>query len=85
MLEFNDQPVGELIVKQHSQEQPIVESAVMSYVLAAVALIALIFLSVLLNVYINKRFMKSSELLSDELLAITENQNYHTHVNYICE
>ncbi len=80
VLEFNDQPVGELIVKQHSQEQPIVESAVMSYVLAAVALIALIFLSVLLNVYINKRFMKSSELLSDELLAITENQNYHTHV-----
>jgi len=80
VLEFNDQPVGELIVKQHPTEQPVVQSAGISYALAALAVLALIILSIAMSIFINKRFTKSSGSLSQELIAITNNADYNTHV-----
>ena len=80
VLEFNDQPVGELIVKQHPTEQPVVQSAGVSYALAALAVLALIILSIAMSIFINKRFTKSSGSLSQELIAITNNADYNTHV-----
>ena len=80
VLEFNDQPVGELIVKQHPIEQPIAESSVVSIGLAVLTLLALIILSFALSIFINKRFSKSSNSLSKELRAITENADYQTRV-----
>jgi len=80
VLELNDQPVGELIVKQHPQQLPIIESAALSYALAGLTLLALVILSFALSVLINKRFMKNSESLSNELMVITQNADYQTQV-----
>ena len=80
VLELNDQPVGELIVKQHPSEQPVTQSTGVSLALAAMTLLALIILSFALSIFINKRFSKSSSALSQELKAITENADYQTHV-----
>ncbi len=80
VLELNDQPVGELIVKQHPSEQPVTQSIGVSLALAAMTLLALIILSFALSIFINKRFSKSSSALSQELKAITENADYQTHV-----
>jgi len=80
VLELNDQPVGELIVKQHPSEQPVTQSTGVSLALAAMTLLALIILSFALSIFINKRFSKSSNALSQELKAITENADYQTHV-----
>lgn len=80
VLEFNDQPVGELIVKQHPIEQPIAQSSVLSIGLAGLTLLALIILSFALSIFINKRFSKSSSSLNKELKAITDNANYQGQV-----
>ena len=80
VLEFNDQPVGELIVKQHPIEQPITQSSVLSIGLAGLTLLALIILSVALSIFINKRFSKSSSSLNKELKAITDNADYQGQV-----
>ena len=80
VLEFNDQPVGELIVKQHPIEQPITQSSVLSIGLAGLTLLALIILSFALSIFINKRFSKSSSSLNKELKAITDNADYQGQV-----
>jgi len=80
VLEFNDQPVGELIIKQHPIVEPIAQSAGLAYGLAALTLVALAILSFALSIFINKRFTKSSESLSTELMAITDNADYQAQV-----
>ena len=81
VLEFNDQPVGELVIKQHPIAEPIAQSAGLAYGLAALTLVALAILSFALSIFINKRFTKSSESLSSELMAITDNADYQAQVN----
>ncbi len=81
VLEFNDQPIGELIIKQHSSIAAVQQSTGLAYGLVALTLIALAILSYALSIFINKRFTKSSEVLNRELMTITANADYQAHVS----
>ena len=83
ILLLNDQPIGELIIKQQLPAPPLTQqdSQVIAYIIAIVSVFALFALALLFNTYINTRLRKSSHLLNEELQAITENGNYDSKVS----
>ena len=83
ILLLNDQPIGELIIKQQLPAVPLTQqdSQVIAYIIAIVSVFALFALALLFNTYINTRLRKSSHLLNEELQAITENGNYESKVS----
>ena len=83
ILLLNDQPIGELIIKQELAPPPLSmqDSQVIAYGVAIATVISLFIFALLFNVYINGRLRKSTDSLSQELQAITEQGNYNSNVN----
>ena len=83
ILLLNDQPIGELIIKQELASPPLSmqDSQVIAYGVAIATVISLFIFALLFNVYINGRLRKSTDSLSQELQAITEQGNYNSNVN----
>ncbi|GAB0111412.1 hybrid sensor histidine kinase/response regulator [Pseudoalteromonas distincta] len=83
LLMLNDQPIGELIIKQ---KQPSLilsaqNSQVIAYVIAIAYVVTLFILTLVFNIYINTRLRKSTDYLTQELQAVTEDGNYDSNVN----
>ncbi|MEL0641393.1 ATP-binding protein [Pseudoalteromonas aliena] len=83
LLMLNDQPIGELIIKQ---KQPSLilsaqNSQVIAYVIAIAYVVTLLMLTLVFNTYINTRLRKSTDYLTQELQAVTEEGNYDSNVN----
>ncbi|ALS31968.1 hypothetical protein PTRA_a0632 [Pseudoalteromonas translucida KMM 520] len=83
VLTLNDQPIGELILKQKKSSPTLTKqtSLLSAYFVACIAVITLFVLALLLNQYINNRLRKSTGLLSEELQAVTDSSNFNSTVN----
>lgn len=83
LLSLNDQPVGELIIRQKISSPSLLpqHSIELAIALAIAAFICLFLLALFFNVYINTRIRKSSDLLANELEGITKSGNYKSSVN----
>ena len=82
-LNLNDQPVGELIIKQKITAPPLLPnySIVLALAIAGVAGVSLFLLALFFNVYLNTRIRKSSDTLAHELESITKSGSYNTHID----
>ncbi|MGO2130930.1 MAG: ATP-binding protein [Pseudoalteromonas prydzensis] len=82
-LKLNDQPVGELIIKQKSNSAALLpqHSTVLAIAIAGFAAVCLFLLALFFNVYLNTRIRKSSDILAHELESITKSNSYNTQVN----
>ncbi|MBE3672742.1 hypothetical protein PPAR_a2854 [Pseudoalteromonas paragorgicola KMM 3548] len=83
LLLLNDQPIGELIIKQNLPTAPLSaqNSQVIAYIIAIASVAALFIFTLMFNMYINSRLRKSTDSLTQELQAITENANYNSSVD----
>ena len=83
LLLLNDQPIGELIIKQNRPTAPLSaqNSQVIAYIIAIASVAALFIFTLMFNMYINSRLRKSTDTLTQELQAITENANYNSSVD----
>jgi len=83
VLTLNDQPIGELIIKQKVMAPPLSaqDSQVIAYIIAIASVAALFILTLAFNMYINTRLRESTNSLTQELKAITEDANYDSSVN----
>ena len=83
VLTLNDQPIGELIIKQKVMAPPLSaqDSQVIAYIIAIASVAALFILTLAFNMYINIRLRESTNSLTQELKAITEDANYDSSVN----
>ena len=82
-LKLNDQPVGELIIKQKSDSAALLpqHSTILAIAMAGSAVVCLFLLALFFNVYLNTRLRKSSDILAHELESITKSNSYNTQVN----
>ncbi|WP_283710266.1 hybrid sensor histidine kinase/response regulator [Pseudoalteromonas prydzensis] len=82
-LKLNDQPVGELIIKQKFNSAALLpqHSLVLAIAMAGFAVVCLFLLAMFFNVYLNTRLRKSSDILAHELESITKSNSYNTQVN----
>ncbi|MEG3758875.1 ATP-binding protein [Pseudoalteromonas carrageenovora] len=83
VLTLNDEPIGELIIKQKLMAPPLSaqDSQVIAYIIAIASVAALFILTLAFNMYINTRLRKSTNSLTQELKAITEDANYDSSIN----
>jgi len=83
LLLVNDQPIGELIIKQNLPATPLStqDSQVIAYIIAIACVAALFILTLMFNMYINTRLRKSTDTLTQELQAITDDANYNSNVD----
>ncbi|MEI8667008.1 ATP-binding protein [Pseudoalteromonas sp. B131b] len=83
LLMLNDQPIGELIIKQKQSNLLLTmqNSQVVTYLIAIASVIALFIFALMFNMYINNRLRASTGLLTEELQAIAENGNYDSNVS----
>ncbi len=83
LLLLNDQPIGELIIKKNIPATPLSaqDSQVIAYIIAIASVAALFILTLMFNMYINTRLRKSTDTLTQELQAITEDANYNSNVD----
>ena len=80
LISSEGQVIAELIIEQ---KQPLISSSTQSlsmsaYLATIVALIALSVLAIAFNKYIKKRLHKNTDSLTQELKAITQNDNYQS-------
>lgn len=82
-LNLNDQPVGELIIKQKTNAAALLpqHSIVLAIAFAGFAAVSLLLLALFFIAYLNARIRKSSDTLAHELENITKSNTYNTHVN----
>jgi signal transduction histidine kinase/CheY-like chemotaxis protein len=87
LLTLNDQPIGELIIKQKMLSPPLTKQnyQAIAYSVAIISVIALFALALLFNMYINNRLRKSTGLLTEELQTITQTGNYDSSVNELLD
>ncbi|WP_166419310.1 ATP-binding protein [Pseudoalteromonas sp. Z1A8] len=83
LLLLNDEPIGELIIKQNLPSTPLStqDSQVIAYIIAIACVAALFILTLMFNMYINTRLRKSTDTLTQELQAITDDANYNSNVD----
>ncbi|MFK3864777.1 hybrid sensor histidine kinase/response regulator [Pseudoalteromonas rhizosphaerae] len=82
-LNLNDQPVGELIIKQKIAVTPLLPnySIGLALAIAGIAGVSLFLLALFFNVYLNTRIRKSSDTLAHKLESITKSGSYNTHID----
>ncbi|CAM4095010.1 hybrid sensor histidine kinase/response regulator [Pseudoalteromonas ostreae] len=82
-LNLNDQPVGELIIKQKDTAlAPLPNYSIgIALAIAGLAGVSLFLLALFFNVYLNTRIRKSSDTLAHELEKITKSGSYNTHID----
>ncbi len=83
VISVNGEVIAELIIEQ---KQPLIASSTQNlfmnaYLAAIVALIVLFALAITFNKHINKRLHKNTDSLTQELKAITQNDNYQSTLN----
>lgn len=83
IISVDGQIIAELIIEQ---KQPLTlpspqNSQMNAYFAGIAALIALFVLAIVFNKYINKRLHKNTDSLTQELKAITQNDNYQSTLN----
>jgi len=83
LLSLNDQPIGELIIKQNLAAEPLntQDSQIIAYIIAIASVAALFILTLMFNMYINTRLRRSTDILTQELQSITEGANYNSNVD----
>lgn len=80
-LILNDQPIGELIIKdRHSSASTIADSMLFTYVLAGLAFFSLFIFAFYINAFINKRIKRNIDYLASEIDTICQSSNYESQV-----